>query len=425
MVERETNMPKQAKALGALDIKRLPPGKHFVGGVSGLMLAKEENAASWVLRVMVAGKRRHIGLGSLEYVSLAQAREKAREAKLAISEGIDPVMLKKAAKRAGEAQKTLAQCVVEYHKRQAPSFRSAKHAEDWIGSLKLHVLPTIGDHYIQEVDRAAILRVIEPLWFTKTETASRMRQRLEKVFDYAKTMGYFTGDNPAAWRGNLEAVLPARSKVATVKHHPALPWQRMAEFMADLRTRDGLAAKALQFLILTGMRSQEVRLATWDQVDLTAGIWVIPAEIMKMKRAHRVPLSKQALALLKSMPKLDDCPLIFPGVANRPQSDATLAKVIKRMNEVADPAYTDAMSGRPIVPHGFRSSFRDWAAESTGFASAVAEMALAHRIENKVEAAYRRGDLLEKRKPLMQAWADHCDKQTSGDVVPMRGANNG
>lgn len=407
--------PKKAKELTALEVKRLAkPGLHAVGGVAGLYLqVTPSGARSWILRATVGSKRRDIGLGGYPDVTLAQAREKAREARDLIARGVDPVEQKKAARTAlrlaQAAEISFDEAARQFLATKRHEFKNPKHAAQWESTLQTYASPIIGRLPVAEIALPHIVQILEPIWTTKTETASRLRGRIEAVLAWATVAGYRSGDNPARWKGHLDAVLPKPSKVAKVKNHRALPIDDMGAFMVALRKREGMAAKALEFLILTAARSGEVRGATWDEIDLKAKVWTIPAERMKAGKEHRVPLSDPAVALLEALPRLAGSPYVFPSARGGMLSDMALSALMKRMA-------VDA------VPHGFRSTFRDWCAERINYPREVAEMALAHTISDKVEAAYRRGDLFEKRRRLMADWARFCDtvQKASGEVVPLQ-----
>lgn len=393
-------MPKKAKELTALEVARLAaPGLHAVGGVAGLALqVKDSGARSWSLRVMVGRARREIGLGGFPSVTLAQAREKARRLREGIEQGADPVDERRAARSALIAAQAKALTFKEaseaFIEAQEAGWRNAKHGQQWRNTLETYAYPVMGGLLVRDVAMPHVLAVLEPIWREKTETASRLRGRIEKVLDWAKGRGYRSGDNPAAWKGNLDAQLAAPRKVATVEHHPALPAAEMHAFMLKLREAAGMGARALEFAILTAARSGEVRGARWDEIDLDAKVWVIPAGRMKASKEHRVALSAAAVRLLKALPKIDGGH-VFPSSKEGPLSDATLAAVLRRMDIPPDKA----------VPHGFRSTFRDWAGEHTSHPREVIEHALAHRLKDKAEAAYARGDLMEKRRRLMEDWA--------------------
>lgn len=442
-------MPKVAKELGSLDVKRLvhtgAKGSAFfaVGGVAGLYLqVTPKGGRSWVLRTVVGGKRTDIGLGGYPTVTLAQAREKAREARDKLERGIDPVAERRAAKERLIASRrkgmTFADAMEKALAAKLDAFRNEKHRDQWRNTLVQYAVPIIGSLPLQEIDTAAVLRVLSQeirdkagklegtLWQARTETASRLRGRIEAVLSWATVAGERSGDNPARWAGNLKELLPAASKIAVEGNQPALALDDAARWFAELQTREGFGARALEFVALTAARSGEVRGATWDEIDLQKGLWVIPAARMKMKREHRVPLSPAAIALLESLPHLDSNPLVFPAARGSMLSDMTLSATMRRMHD-ADLAaggagFFDIRSKRPAVPHGLRSTFRDWVAERTTYPSEMAEVALAHRITNAVEAAYRRGDMVEKRRGMMETWSDFligADNVTS-NVVRMR-----
>jgi integrase len=290
------------------------------------------------------------------------------------------------------------------------AFRNEKHRAQWRSTLDTYALPEIGALPVDAIDTAAVLRCLQPIWATKTETATRLRGRIEAVLSWATVAGHRTGDNPARWAGNLKELLPAPSKVANEINHPALQLDDAPGWLADLRKREGFPARALEFLALTAARSGEVRGAAWDEIDLDKALWIIPAHRMKMKREHRVPLTVKAVALLKALPKLEGNPLVFPGARGGQLSDMALSMLMKRQHMAAVAAggsgYVDRVSKRPAVPHGLRSTFRDWVAERTRYPGEMAEVALAHRISNVVEAAYRRGDMVEKRREMMAEWSN-------------------
>jgi len=407
-------MAIKAEILSALAVGRLKkPGLWAVGGVAGLYLAVNQGKArSWVLRVMMGTKRREMGLGGFPDVTLEQARDSARKARALINDGMDPIAQRKQAKSALAAQqaneKTFEQAAQAYIDTHGDAWKNAKHRAQWVSTLKNYAYPSMGRLLVRDIGQSHVLAVLEPIWKTKTETASRLRGRIESVLDWATVRGFRSGENPAQWAGRLDKLLPAPSKVQKVVHHRALPIDDMGAFMADLRKREGGAAKALEFAILTSARSGDVRGAAWPEIDLQAAVWIVPAARMKAGREHRVPLSEQALTLLRSQPRIKDNDLVFPAPRGGPLSDMTLTAVMRRM-------------GVNAVPHGFRSTFRDWCSERTNYPRDLAEQALAHALESKVEAAYRRGDALEKRRAMMNDWAAYCGiVRTTGDVVGIR-----
>jgi integrase len=404
-------MARKAKQLSALTVGRLKkPGLWAVGGVAGLyMHISDSGARSWILRATVGNKVRDMGLGGFPDVTLAGAYEKAREARKKIEQGIDPILAKKQAQSALIAAQatelTFSKAATAYIDAHGDAWRNPKHRQQWANTLETYAAPVIGSMLVKDINHTHILSILEPIWKTKTETATRVRGRVESVLDWATVRGHRKGDNPAKWKGNLEQLLPAPGKIAKVEHHTALPIDGMYAFMQDLRKREGMAAKALEFAILTAARSGEVRGMTWAELDLEGGVWTIPAKRMKAEKEHRVPLSKPLVGILNAHPQQKGIDLVFPAPRGGVLSDMTLTAVTRRMQVEA-------------VPHGFRSTFRDWAAERTNYPRDMAEMALAHSVGDKVEAAYRRGDMLQKRRQMMQAWADFCDLPAkSGDVV--------
>lgn len=376
--------------LSARKVDTAGPGRH--GDGRGLFLyVKPTGARSWVLRYQVQGRRRDLGLGPYPDVTLAMARERAAEARRLIAEGQDPIAKKQQAK-----PKTFREAALELIESKRPGWKNAKHAAQWTSTLEAYVFPKIGAVQIAKIETADVISTLTPIWATKPETANRIRQRIEAVIDYASALGIRSGDNPARWRGHLDHLLPKPKKVRAVKHHPALPHAQIADFMGDLAQREGVAARALAFTILTAARSGETRGMTWSEVDLDAKVWTIPAERMKAAKEHRVPLTDEALALLGQRAEgTPDDALIFGSEAKpgKPISDMSMTAVLRRMDR-AD-----------ITVHGFRSTFRDWAGETTGFPREVIEAALAHGIKDKAEAAYARSDLFDKRRKLMEAWA--------------------
>jgi integrase len=426
-------MPRIAKELSPLEVKNLrhtgngQNAVFMVGGVSGLMLQITRNGGrTWLLRVKVGAKRREIGLGGFPDVTLAQARERAREVKDQIRRGIDPVEERKAARAALIAAQgrgllfkdAVDRCLAA----KLDGFKNPKHRDQWRNTLDTYALPVLGQMMVDQITVQDVLRVLQPIWQSKTETASRLRGRIEAVLSWATVAGHRTGDNPARWAGNLKELLPPPDKVAEKDNHPALALDDVPRWYAELRRREGFGARALEFAALTAARSGEVRGAIWEEIDLERALWVIPAERMKMGREHRVPLSPVAVALLRSLPRLEDNPLVFPAPRGGQLSDMTLSATMKRMHEAEiaaeRPGFIDLRNKRPAVPHGLRSTFRDWVAEATSYPSEMAEVALAHRINNAVEAAYRRGDMIEKRRKMMRDWAEALDgKRANGAVV--------
>ena len=406
-------MGSKAKELSALAVQRLTaPGMHAVGGVAGLYLCVSPSGArSWIARVNVDGKRREMGLGSFPDVSLSIAREKARAARSDTTMGIDPVAHRKEARSARQAlkatQKTFADCAKAYIEAHSDSWRNAKHRAQWPSTFETYVYPTMGTIMVGEVTQAHVMAVLLPIWKTKTQTATRLRGRIEQVLAWATAAGFRQGENCARWTGLLDQLLPAPGKVSEPRHHPAVRVDDMPAFIKALRQHDGLSPKALEFAVLTAARSGEVRGANWAEIDLEAAVWTVPPERMKAGKEHRVPLNTQAIKLLEAMPRIEGTELVFPAPRGGQLSDMALTALTRRMNFRDD-------AGRVCVPHGFRSSFRDWVFERTDYPRDLAEAALAHALENKVEAAYRRGDALERRRAMMQAWANYCEGVANG-----------
>jgi len=390
-----------ARTLGRLkDVtvrrRTLAAGYYADGG--GLYLrVSASGSKSWVFRYERDARRRELGLGATHAVTLAAARERAAECRALLAEGKDPFHERRAARAAERGVVTFGEAADRYIAAYAPGWRNAKHAAQWTSTLATYAAPVLGTLPVAAVDTGAVMRVLEPLWQEKTETASRLRGRIESVLDYATARGWRTGENPARWRGHMQKLLPARAKVQRVEHHPALPYADMPAFMAGLRKQEGTAALALRFCILTAARTGEVTGARWPEI--VDNLWIIPASRIKAGREHRVPLSPAAMAILTEMQPLaaGGDAHVFPG--GKPKAG---------LSNAAMSAVLDRMGRDGITVHGFRSTFRDWAAECTSFPNEVVEMALAHVVKDRTEAAYRRGDLLEKRAKLMQAWAAYC-----------------
>jgi integrase len=401
--------------LTALDVTRVrEPGMHLDGLGLYLQVVAAPTAddprhvsKSWIFRYALKGKPRKMGLGSVHDVSLAQARAKAADARKQAKDGIDPIDDRHAKRAAAAAEKAIAEakavtfdeCRDRYIAAHEAAWCNAKHRQQWRNTLATYVTPAFGCVPVGEVTTAAVLKAIEPIWAKKPETASRVRGRIECILDWAKVSGLREGENPARWRGHLDHLLPPRSKVRKVTHHAALPYDEIGMFMAELRVREAIAARALEFTILTAARTGEVIGARWGEFDLARKLWTIPDERMKSGREHRVPLSAAALAVLKGLELVreNESDFVFPGDRRVKLSNMAMEMLLRRMN-------------RNVTVHGFRSSFRDWAAECTNFPREVSGKALAHSVGGKVEAAYRRGDLFEKRRRLMAQWADFCLK---------------
>ncbi len=358
-------------------------------------------AKSWIFRYRAEGKLRDHGLGSASTLSLAEAREKARACRQMRLEGIDPIEAKKrrrvAARLEAARSITFAECAERYVEAHKAAWKNPKHGAQWSATLSAYAYPVFGALPVADIDVGLVLKALEPIWTEKPETASRVRGRIEAVLDWAKVREYREGANPALWKGNLSHMLPARAKLRKVEHHPALPYKDMPAFWQALAEQPGVGAEALRFTILTAARSGEVRGATWAEIDLDAGLWTIPEDRMKAAREHRVPLSPQAVAVLKEAAKRGTEGLIFPGAkSGKMLSDMSLTAVLRRMKR------------DDITVHGFRSTFRDWAADCTQAPRELAEAALAHTQGSKAEQAYWRSDMAEKRRPLMAQWGAFC-----------------
>lgn len=401
-------------------------GPFLIADGQGLNLQiMPSGSKSWVLRFMVAGKSRMMGLGtygdSNDAVSLATARERAADARTLIKRGIDPIDAREAAAKAEKTAlalsvaraKTFREVALDYIQAQEAGWKNHKHRAQWTSTLEVYAFPIIGNMPVAEVDADAVEKVIKPIWLTINETASRLRGRIEVILDFAKAKGWRMGDNPARWKESLKHRLPNISRVRRTAHHPALPWQLVPAFIGELKKKDGIAALALLMCILTATRSGEVRAAVWSEFDLEKKIWTIPAAKMKGGREHRIPLSEPASAILGRLQSFaaGRDSLVFPSIRKRAQlSDMALSMLVRGMNEVEEGQRMPwlASDDRPIVVHGFRSTFRDWCEEETSTPRAVSEAALAHVVESKVEAAYHRTDHFEKRRVLMTQWAEHC-----------------
>ena len=413
-------MARTIGKLTALKVEKTRlPGMYADGG--GLYLrVTDDGTKNWVFRFMLNGKARWMGMGALHTIGLSEARNRAAVYRMQRHDGVDPIDARRGERmqtRLNDAKAiTFADCAARYIAGHRAGWRSDKHAAQWQATLKNYAEPVIGRLSVQDIDTALVLKVIEPIWTVMPETAGRVRGRIESILDWAKARGYRAGENPARWRGHLDKVLPALSKVRRVAHHAALPYVELPGFLVALREQGGIAASALEFTILTAARTGETIGARWSEINAHEKVWIVPAARTKSAKEHRVPLTDRTLAILDEMKPLrhanDADAFIFPGgKAGRPLSNMAFLMLLRRM-------------GRDdLTAHGFRSSFRDWAAERTNFQSEVAEMALAHVVANKVEAAYRRGDLFEKRRRLMDAWAEFLAKAPAdGKVVSLRRA---
>jgi len=391
-----------------------PDGMYADGG--GLYLQVSGGARSWIYRYTLDGRTRYMGLGSLGAVSLAEARQKAGEARRLLAAGEDPIAARDAQQAAARAQTAMAttfrQCAEAYIAAHRDGWRSAKHASQWSETLAAFAYPVLGDLPVAAVDVGLVLKVLEPIWKTRTETASRLRGRIEAVLNWATTCGCRSGENPAVWRGRLQNLLPAKRKLRQVRHHHALAYGEIAAFMAALSEERGVAARALAFLILCAARTGEVLGATWSEIDLAKKIWTIAAERMKGGKEHRVALSDAALAILAAMSAIRMNDYVFPGArAGRPLNSRALLDLLQHMGR------------KDITAHGFRSTFRDWCAERTYYPREICEQALAHTVGSSVERAYQRSDLIDRRRRLMDDWAGFCAQvHPTDNVIAIRPA---
>jgi len=418
-------MPKKARVLKKLEVDKIKiEGLHAVGGVSGLSLQITGNSRSWILYTMIGGKRRKMGLGSCDDVSLAEARENAHEIRKQIRDGIDPIEERRALKARARLKavktKTFQQCAEAYIMAHRAGW-VAKNLQQWELSLSNYVYPIIGGLSVANIDTGLVMQILQQpvkekdgsagtFWNHRTVTADRVRGRIENILDWARTSGLRESENPARWQGHLEHSLPAKNKVQKVEHFPALPYAEIGAFMVELRKYTGTEARALEFSILTVSRSNEVRLATWEEIDFSARLWTVPGGRMKGRKEHRVPLSDVAIKLLESLPRHEGSGLIFPAQRAATLSNQSLTTVLQRMGYDG------------ITQHGFRSTFRDWAGETTSYPREVIEHALAHKLKDKAEAAYQRGDMFVKRQGLMEAWSRYCDTiqpANVNNVIPM------
>jgi integrase len=415
-------MPKIANPLNDLQVRRITRvGWHAVGGVAGLLLQVRNPAKdgaqiprSWILRVKVGNDRQPIGLGPYPQVSLAEAREHAKKLVVEAKQGVN-LKAKKRTERsamlyAASKNKTFRECAIAYMQAHESDYTSEKHRKQWPATLEAYAYPVIGNMLVSDIAMRDVKNVLEQettaadgqtgkLWFVKTETAKRLLGRIKTVLDFATVNEYRTGNNPAQWTGYLDTQLPSPKKLQKVEHHPAVPYTLMGDFMSKLRQNESISAKALEFLILTAVRSGSVRTAEWSEFDLDRKLWVIPAEHTKARQEHRVPLQPQAIKLLKSLPVMAGTNIVFASPSGKALSDMALSQLMRGMRERGE-LTVDA------VPHGFRSTFRDWAAEQTAYPDEIRKIASGHTVGDAVKEAYQRTDLLEKRRQLMSEWAN-------------------
>ncbi len=408
-------MAKQINKLTPEFVAAVDKPGMYPDGLGLYLQVSKWGTKSWLFRYQRFYKLRSLGLGATHTITLLEARKRANQARLMLLDGVDPIDTKREKRQSAiEAQArvmTFDQCAAAYIDSHKHGWKNPKHADQWTATIKTYASPVIGNLPVAKVDTALVMKVLQPIWTTKTETASRVRGRIESILGWATVSGYRIGDNPARWRDHLDNLLPKRSKVKKVEHHPALAYAEMGAFIKLLRAQAGVAAQALEFTILTTTRTGEVIGARWDEFDLPGKTWTIPPERMKAGREHRVPLCGRVIEILEELQALGG-EFVFPGLKpGKPLSNMAMLTLLKRM-------------GRgDLTVHGFRSAFRDWAAEQTAYPHEMAEMALAHTIDNKVEAAYRRGDLFKKRIRMMQDWQKHCDTIASkADVLPIKKA---
>ena len=429
------DMPKIAKELSAIEVKRLAsPGWHAVGGVAGLLLQIRQPAKdgaplarSWILRLRIAGERQLIGLGSYPQVSLAEAREQARKLSAEARGGVNLIARKRAQRSAliaaASRNKTFKDCAEAYMEAHASDYSNDKHRKQWVSTLESYAYPVVGKMLVADISMRHVLDVLlqdtvhrngsrGKLWYTKPETAKRLLDRIKTVLDYATVSEYRSGMNPATWKGYLDSQLPSTRGLKEVKHFPSLPYEQIGDFMIHLRQKDSISAKALEFIILTDMRSGSVRQATWSEIDFNKQLWIIPPKHFKTRVEFRVPLQPQAILLLKQLPRINDSDRIFPNGQGQPLSDMALNQLMRGMHERGE------FKGE-AVPHGFRATHRTWAAEQTDYPEEVRKLASGHAVGDAVKEAYQRTDLLEKRRNLMNDWADFLDlpstKSTDSD----------
>jgi integrase len=423
--------------LSAAKVRSVKKPGYYLDGRGLYLQVRGETSKSWLLKYSIDKRPRAMGLGSAFDFSLAEAREQRDELRKLIKRGVDPLDQKAADKQAKKVEAAKAITFRAAAERLIASkrhgWKNAKHASQWAATLETYAFPVIGDLPVQAVDTGLVMKILDPIWSTKTETASRVRGRIESVINSAKAYGEYIGENPARWKGNLDATLAKTSDVASVKNQAALAYAELPAFLQDLRKREGIAAAALEFQILTASRPGNAMGARWSEFDIDAAVWTVAGENMKGKKQHKVPLSAAALDVLARMEKISVGEFVFfGGDGDKPLSDAATGALIDRMNETNEKAgrakWSDPQSGKAIVPHGFRSTFRTWAGDKTNFPREVVEKALAHLVGDETERAYDRGNLFEKRRLLMDAWASFAtsDPAQSADVLqfaPIANAN--
>jgi len=403
-------MPRHATPLSARRVQTVKKRGFYCDGGGLYLQVSPAGSKSWVFRYALAGRKRDMGLGSITTFTLAEARERARKMRQLVADGIDPIDQRNKSRGVAATALTFRQCAERYVAAHEASWRNGGKA--WLASLANHVFSTFGDVPVAAIDLPQVLRAIEPLWTAKPVTANRVRNRVQMVLDWAKVRGLRQGENPARWKGHLDTLLPHRKKVAPVVHRATLRYREVGQFMVDLKKLPSTSARALEFQILTAARSGEVVGARWDEIDMADRVWTIPAARMKAGREHRVPLSAAALAVIERQATLRENDFVFPGrVSGQPVRIDAQMKPIEKLG----------FKGK-VTAHGFRSAFRDWAAEQTNFPREIAEASLAHAIGDATERAYQRGDFIAKRRQIMDAWARHCAEPASrvGEVIDIR-----
>jgi integrase len=404
--------------MGSLSVKKIEHLKkvgYHADGDNLYLQVTSSNAKSWIFRFSFDGKRREMGIGPYPEITLEKARESAIELRRLVKAGTDPIEQRKADQVAKRAERnnavTFAYCAKQYIESHRHGWKNVKHAQQWENTLEQYAYPVIGETIIKDVDTALIMRVLQPIWLTKNETAGRLRGRLENILDWAAVQGFRSVENPARWKGHLDNLLASPGKVQKNNHFKALPYSEINPLMLALRANGSVSAKALEFLILTAARTGEIIGAKWGEIDFDNQLWIVPAGRMKAGREHRIPLSSRAVDILKEMLALKTNDAIFPGRSKGGfLSNAAMDKLLQQT------------LGINATVHGMRSTFRDWASERTAYPHEVCEMALAHTIRNQAEAAYRRGDLIEKRRNLMEDWLKFCDTASDrvADVIPFK-----
>lgn len=412
-------MGRESNRLSAIKVSKLSKPGRYADGAGLYLQVSEAGTKSWLFRYMLHGRARNMGLGALHTVTLAEARESARRARQRLLDGTDPLEHRNGERASAMAEKarrvTFKDAADRYLRAHRPGWKNEKHADQWLSTLETYAYPVIGGLAVSSIDTTHILQILEPIWAVKTETATRVRGRIELILDWATARGHRVGENPARWRGHLDKLLPAKSKVAKVRHHPAMAYAHVPAFVADLRENKSISALALELTILCATRTNEVIGVRRDsgEVDLKSKVWTVPGERTKSGREHRIPLSARAIEIFKSAPEIIGNPYYFVGGHhNQHLSNMAMLELLR------------GMRGPALTVHGFRSSFRDWAGEQTNSPREIAEAALAHVLKDKTEAAYRRGDALEKRRKLMDAWAAYCARRpATGNVLPLKFAS--